>query len=302
MQNPEQTDVSPVARRRLTPRNRDAEFRPWRGAHELTKCFLYWIPVSAFPVPSEQRVWLSLFVDRWAELLSEEFGLRSEVFLQMKSLQRELKKPFLDTSLEFIPMMGLSRRPHEPLPRPVGMEEVEALQKGTKKFELNSYIADYCYWFLNKSRRKQVDLFFGHGGMTLVFLKADPKTQPPKVRIPPKIRDHPMAQELKIEQMIACAWSLLDDFPGKSKQLFGTELEDDLQKKGLPFILPLLESRHFLAEPAEEVERWFSLFDVYCNESPADKGVLLAFKKPWEEKLAGLLKQMRDEGLEYPEK
>jgi hypothetical protein len=235
-------------------------------------------------------------------VLREQFGLRSEVFVQMKSLQQELKKPFLDTSLEFIPTMGLSRRPNEPLPPQAGMKDVEALQKGTRKFEFNDYVPDYCYWFLNKARPRQVESFFGHGGMTLLFLKPDPKTEVPKIRIPPKIRDHPMAQELNIERMMACAWSLLDDFPGKSKKLFGAGLCDDAQNRAVPFILPLLESRHFFGESAESIERWFGLFDIYCSESPADKGILLAFKKPYEEALIGLLKQMKEERLQYRER
>jgi hypothetical protein len=56
----------------------------------------------------------------------------------------------------------------------------------------------------------------------------------------------------------------------------------------------------FLDQPEEEAGKWFELFDIYVNESPADRGILLASRFDWEDDLIALLQQMKDEGLEYP--
>ena len=59
--------------------------------------------------------------------------------------------------------------------------------------------------------------------------------------------------------------------------------------KGIPFVFPLFDSADFFSAPAESIENCFQLFEVYVRESPADKGVLLAFRTDMEEHLVGLL-------------
>jgi hypothetical protein len=62
----------------------------------------------------------------------------------------------------------------------------------------------------------------------------------------------------------------------------------------------MLRSEDFFKQPEDECKKWFELFDVYINESPADRGILLASKNDLDEDLIPLLKAMADEKLEYP--
>ena len=46
---------------RLTPIDRSDEILPWRRAEGMTRCFLAWMPVSAFPARESERRWLLRF-------------------------------------------------------------------------------------------------------------------------------------------------------------------------------------------------------------------------------------------------
>jgi hypothetical protein len=294
---------------RLTPIIRSEELRPWRRAHELTRCFLYWIPVSSFPIPGTQRSWLMEFLTRWT-LLMKDLGLRPEVFLQYKTVYPDLMKPLLNNMMDLIPIMGLGRKPGAPLPELPSEEEAK---KDTKKMfdallhekpvelpDAKKYMPDYACWFVDKSDKKQRELFLGYGGLSMAFLKPDPNTATPTLPFTPALRKKlPMVQEL--EKSFAQASALKDSFLAKSKEFFGGGLEQEPQLKGLPFILPLLDAADFFSQPAEVIEKCFQLFDAYVRESPADKGVLLAAKDDIEERLIDLLNGMREEKLVYPE-
>ncbi len=274
--------------------------RPWRRAKQMTQCSLYWAPVHSFPVSLEQRQWFLKFFDQLIALLGQE-GLGPEIFLQLKTIQPALNDAFHGSALDFLPIAGLGRRPAGALPAKLTEDDVKKMQAGKKKFEMDEYLGDYCYWFLNKAERKQRELFFGHGGMTMIFVKPDKKTQPPAFRIPTAISSHPFFQQVDLSRMMACSASMTDGFTAKSKELFGKGLESLPQYRGLLFILPLLASKDFFSEGAE-VPKWFELCDVYVNESPADNGILLAAKNDIEEQIVGIVKQMRDQGMEYPER
>jgi len=290
---------------RLTPLDRSSELLPWRRADELTRCFLYWLPVSSFPATVAERVWLLQFFDRLSGLLTGGMGLREEIFFQFKELY-ELRNPFVAHQQEFMPICGLSRRPGAPLPTPPSFEEIAAMGKGIlatwQAPDVKKFMPDYCYWFARKSAKKQRDLFLGHAALTITFLK--PSSTGGAPQLPPQIssflKNRPELKQLDVEGALASAGALRDGFLAKSKELFGTGLEDEPVYKGLLFILPLLTTADFFAQPAEEADKWFQLFDVYINESPADKGILLASKMDFEDRLIGLLNDMREEGLEYP--
>jgi hypothetical protein len=291
--------------RRLTPIDRQRELLPWRRAGDLTRCFLYWIPVNSFPAPVEQRAWLLHFFERLSCFLKDSEGLREEVFFQFKAFN-QLRNPFLNHQREFYPMIGLSRRPGAPGPKPASEEEISAMGremlKTMKPPDVTKYIADYCYWFVKKAARKQRELFLGHAALTMLFLKPDPKTA--SVRLPPQfqfLKERPDTKDFDLEGMIKTAVSLQDGFLSKSKQLFGAGLEDDPQFKGLLYVVPLLQTSDFFSQPEEEAKKWFELFDVYINESPPDKGILMAFKNDFEEQLVETLAKMKEEGLVYKE-
>jgi hypothetical protein len=291
---------------RLTPVDRSREILPWRRATELRRFAVYWLPVRGVPAPAEQRVWQQAFFDRLFALTAKKMGLRVEVFLQFKTAM-EVNDLFQKTAMEFNPLLGLSRRPGAKLPAMPTHEELhedpDACLRGEKKIDIRKYLADYCYWFVNKAEKKQREAFLGLGGLTMLLLKPDPKTTPPPLYFSPHVRQTNLAfQKMDVDAVVAGGFSMLDGFLEKSKQLFGQGLEDDAQFQGIQFILPLLGSADFFQQPEAESKKWFDLFEIYVNESPADKGVLLASKGDLDEDLIELLRQMRDDGLRYPER
>lgn len=303
--------VTENARQRMTPIDRSAELLPWRRAHELTRCFLYWLPVSTFPIGTRQRAWLMEFLGRWIALMKKR-GLRAELFLQYKTVHPDLVKPLLNNMMELLPIMGLGRKPGSMLPEFPSKDDVskstkemfETLKRGdpVELPDVKKHMPDYSYWFVDKSEKQQRELFFGHGGMTFTFLKPDPKTTLPPLMISEAQRKKlPVLQRINIDKLYAQGASLADGFLAKSKEFFSSGLEDEPQLKGIPFILPLLDSADYFSQPPEVVEKALELFEVYIRESPADKGLLLAFKENLEEELIALLKQMKEEKLVYGE-
>jgi hypothetical protein len=268
----------------------------------LTDCFLYWLPVKSFPAPAAQKQWLLVFLERFSEGIVKKLGLRSEVFLQMKTLYPHLMDPFTLYCQDAVPLVGLIRRPGAPMPKAPSPEELQDIIDGKKKYDFNEYMPDLAYWFVKKALQQQLQLFLGHGGMSIVSLPPDPQTVPPKLMISKKMRQHPVFQALDVDALHEQTFAMTDGFQEKSKQLFGAGLETHPTYKGLRFILPLLETKDFFQQPKQERAKWFEIFQIYFAESPADKGMLLALQSDVEEALIELLKQMRDEDLHYPER
>jgi len=291
-----------VARKaRLTPVDRGPELAPWRRANELTRCCLYWMPVSGFPIPLAQRAWLLQFLERLASTVSDKFGLRREIFLQYKTVT-DLVDAFLRTTREFQPLMGLSRRPGAALPKLPSGAELKEMVKSGKEFNFNEVTPDYCYWFLKKSGKKQLETFWGYGGISMIFTEPDPATVPPPLPFTAKFREKSTVfQKVDVDGVWESAFALNDGFQAKSKELFGAGLEQTPQYPGIPFILPLLQSSDFFSQPEQESGKWFQLFDLYLHETPEDAGILLASKTDLDETLIELLGKMREEGLVYPE-
>lgn len=297
---------------RLTPIDRSRELLPWRKANQLTRCRLYWLPVSAFPIPAHQRSWLMEFLDRWNALMTGKLGLRSEVFLQFKTVHPDLMQPLLDNMMELVPVMGLGIKPGAALPALPSQRDVEStlkkmfdtLQEGKalRIEDSRKYMPDYAYWFVDKSERKQRELFFGQGGISIGFLKPDPNTKPQPLPITPAQKQKmPFLQQFDLEKSWAQAHSLRDGFLAKSKEFFSAGLEKEPQLKGIPFIFPVFDSADFFSQPPEIIEKCFQLFEIYIRESPADKGILLAFTAELEESLIDLLEEMRSQKLQYSE-
>lgn len=287
--------------RRIEKIDRSEDLLPWRRAYQHTRCFLYWIPIASVPAPTRQRQWLLEFLERLSVSLSDRFGLRVETFLQFKTAMDQLDH-FQRLAPKFSPLLGLSRKPGESIPKLPTKDDMAPVVRGEKEFNLKDWIADYCYWFLYKKPREQWAEFLGFGGITLAFLKPDPKTTPPPLPFTEAFRKKmPVFQAMDVDGLVAGAFAMKDGFLAKSKELFGAGLEDDPQYPGIAFVLPLLDSGHFFSEPEEENEKWFQLFDVYLRESPIDKGIVLAFKANYEDLVVDLLKEMRREGLVYPE-
>jgi hypothetical protein len=182
------------------------------------------------------------------------------------------------------------------------MEDVKKLQSGEKQYSFADYMADYCYWFVRKQESKARGYFLGQGGMVVIHLKGDPGQKPPQVTIPSWLSQHPAFRKIPggadPNQMMRDSFSLLDPFLDKSKALFGKGLESDPQYEGLFFVIPLLTSQDFFNRPAEDVQQWFQLFDVYVAESPADQGIIIASIADVLPLIRGIVAEMRAEEQE----
>lgn len=286
---------------RLTPMDRSKDLYPLRRANETRSSFLYWIPVTAFPIPALQRDWLMTFLDALNALVTGRLGLRTEVFLQYKSVM-DLQRAFQRTAMEFGPIMGLSRRPGTTLESSPTMDDIAPVLEGRRKFDLKDWTPDYVYWFHNKSQRRQREEFFGYGGLTMISMKPDPKTVAPKLPFTDTFRKkHKIFQQVDVDSLVAGTFSLIDEFQAKSKELFASDLKQDPRYAGILFVLPILSAADFLERPLEECKDWFSLFDVYVRESPIDNGILLASKIDIEDQIIELLTEIRANGQPFPE-
>jgi hypothetical protein len=289
-----------TARARLEPHDKTALLRPFSRAKRLTDVVLYWLPVSGYPLPSRERLWLLAFFRQLKSVLTSR-QLRLETFLQFKMVYPDLQNLFLSKSQEYQPMTGLQLAPGARLPQAPDMKQIEDEIKKGGSVDVKQWMADYCYWFVAKKDEPQLQDFFGCGGMTLLFIKPDPATQPPNLKIPKIMRTHPAFKGPESESARAIAYSLQDRFLKQSKEVFGEAIRDDSAYKGIPFILPLLKSPDFFRATPEQRARWFEVFDVYCTESKEDKGILLALKDTaFDDPLIAILKQLADEGMKYP--
>lgn len=274
---------------------------PFHRATRTESCALYWIPVTDFPVTDPEREWLMMLVDELQQLAVSKYKLRQEAFLQVKLVtEGKLKDHLQRNQSQLMPLMGLSRRPGTSFPPIPTEEDLEPIMKGKKKFIFNEHIADYCFWLLNKRERWRRELFFGHGGLTLLFLPPDPKTTPPQLPITAAMREMSVFQNFNIEELVETAFALSDDFGPRSKQILGGGLEDNPQFAGLSFIVPLLSTRDFLQAQPEEIEEWFQLFDFYLNESVQDSGIVFASKQDLDEDIAAILLKMKEAGNPHP--
>jgi hypothetical protein len=297
----ESSSAVKAARARLEPHDKTALLRPFSRAKRLADVALYWLPVSAYPLPSRERLWVLTFLRQLKSVLTTQKQLRMESFLQFKTIYPDLQNLFLNKCQEYHPMIGLQLAPGAKLPPAPDAKQIEDEIKKGGSVDVKQWMADYCYWFVAKKDEPQLQDFFGCGGMTLLFLKPDSNTQPPNLKIPKIMRTHPAFKGPELESARAIAYSLQDKFLNQSKEVFGELIRDDCSYRGIPFILPLLKSPDFFRATPDQRARWFEVFDVYCTESKEDKGILLALKDAeFDDSLIDIVKQLKDQGMAYP--
>ncbi|HEX3437411.1 MAG TPA: hypothetical protein VHT24_11645 [Pseudacidobacterium sp.] len=294
--------IQPYASR-LSAIDKSKELLPFVRASTIEDISLYWIPVESYPLPARQRRWMLRFLPQLKDLLASKYELREECFLQFKTLYPDLLPRFTEKAREYMPMTGVSLTPGQTPPALPGFEEIkEQVEQSSKKgapLDVHRWMPDHTHWFLIKDSEAQREDFFGHGGMFMLYLKQDTKTQPPVLKLPKIATSHP-AFSPHLEKDLAAAYSLKDAFLAKSKALFGEPFRSDPSFDGLLFVLPLLNSASFMNATVEQRAVWFDVFDGYCIESKADRGVLLALKEPdFDDHLVALLQAMREAGDKY---
>ena len=292
------TNPPTSSRKRLI---KPADLSPWISAETLVDTFLHWLPVNGFPLLHEEREWFLDFMERFTALLESREGLRCETFLQTKTAGQEPSDVFRRYVVKNKTLQGLTRKPKEILPRFPSSGEMKRALSGSNPAKIEDWVPDFCYWFLGKQAAQHRDHFAGLGGMNTLYLAPDPATKPPALPFTPKFRAAmPVFKAFDVDSIMQGAYAMADSFMPKSKQVFARGLEDDAMYPGIAFVVPLLDSGHFFAATAEERSEWFTVFDVYLHESPADKGIVLAFQRNFEPHLQEVLEAMRAANRVYP--
>jgi hypothetical protein len=260
---------------------------------------VYWIGGFPYPMPFLVQRWFHTFLSLLKEEVSKR-DLRQENFVRFRSVAQEHTERFLETSLEYEPLAGFAIPPDGAKVKPPTAKDIEdAIKNGG--FKLADWIGDYTFWFLQKQDERQRQDFFGVGGMLLLWLKPDPNAAPPAMPFPAPAQAWLQENGHNLQGTLDGLYRLQDGFLAKSKKVFGATVAGDPAYDGLPFVLPLLQARHFLEASAETLESWFTVFDGYLIESREDAGVLLAFKdRDFDPVLQTVLEQMQRNNVDWP--
>jgi hypothetical protein len=288
------------ARWRLEP-HEERPLHPLSRSSRTTACALYWMPVYSDPIEWREKQWLMSFFDELHKVLVERHKLRQESFLQMKvaAALGPVKDLLHENQMKLIPIMGLGLKPGAKLPPIPTEEDLKPVMEGKQKFIFNDYVGDYSVWLMARDERWKRSLFLGSGGYTMLYLLPDPKTVPPPIPDHPGIRSMPFFAENDVDGMWEMTHLLADDFCPRSKKVFSKN-DQDTNFDGTTFIIPLLSAQDFLQAPPDEVEAWFTVFDVFVQESPKDNGLLIASKFDLDEELIQILKSLRDREIDHP--
>ncbi len=278
---------------------RPDDFAPWVRAVTVEDSHILWLPVTCYPMRHDEKFWILAFLRRFSTLLESKGKLRQEVFLQYATATADYVDPFRRYVQRCQILLGLSRSPGEDLTGIPEMEDVQRQIEAEKRFDLGRWTSDYSFWFQNKGAAEQEELFLGAGGLTSIYLAADPATAPPPLPFTPKLRAAmPVFKRFDVDATVAGTMALNDKFLLKSKEIFGDGIEFEMDSIG--FILPRFDSGHLIWASPEDRATWFQLFDVYFRESPKDKGVLLAFQKDMTGLLRETLADLQKERMVYP--
>jgi len=238
------------------------------------------------------------FIARFNKAVEKEFAIRAELFLQFKTII-EVERRFRKLATQIFPWPGLSRKPGDRPPPPPTKKQMEEIMEG-KPYDVRDFFPDRCYW-LRSDHGMLMNEFFGLGGTSMFYLPPDPKATPPKIPYLEELQTLPGLQLEKLEEMTRATTSLRESFLGESKKLFGGGLEDEPSWEGTSFVLPLLETKDFFSQPAEERQKWFQLFDIFWRESPVDRGLYIASKHPIESLISSVVESMVRAGRIHPD-
>jgi len=289
---------------RLSPISGKEPVEPFRPADSLTPCELYWLP-SSFPATDGQRRWTLRFLSLLTNRLAPDGEMVRELFIEKDALYPDRQDVFIQTALDFNPVIGFSRKPDAPLPSIPRTEDIEAIRRQEKPFTLKPFLRGICYWFLHKDPQRQLELFWGFGGMTMLLVKPDPAAKAPTIEIPPGILKHPAfksaLEQVDLKNMLNAASSVQSGFLKKSKEYFGRGWEQRVEYRGLLYVLPRWSSQDFFQLPEEEVKHLFEICELFVTESPVDRGVLVASAKPIRPLVHQVVTDLREAGVIFPD-
>lgn len=273
---------------------------PFLRADSLVGSSMFWLPVSNFPVRTQEKQWLLGFFALFTEGLKKTLEFRQENFLNFDYIYPHLQDLFLRHTLEFNPVTGMLVEPSKPPFRPPSEEELREIMESGDASKIRNAPKNIAYWLAKKKGLRQLEVFFGYGAMVCLWLPATDETRPPDFRLPKKALKNPAFAGLDLEAEIEFTYSLRDPFLRNSRQVFVPDLASDPQYGGMPFAVPLLTPQDIFYARGEQREAWLQLFGAYAAESRADQGIVLWGLKEIEPVILECLAILHGQDLKYP--
>lgn len=277
--------------------------RPWVKAESLTRCHLYWLPVSSFPSRTQERAWLRALLYALFEHLKAS-KLMPQCFMELREIHQHCQDLFIQKCLDLQPVYSFSRTLWSPMPGPPSQEETDAIRNQEKPFVLSNYTHGQTYWIPQADPKPFLEEFLGFGGVTILFPGPDPNTVAPPIKISPGVRNSPHFKEIFAmgdpQAELNKALLLRHKFLGHLKKVFGRGWESRVEYRGLLFVLPRLSSSDFFSMEPDVLEGLFEASPLYFAESPNDRGMLLASLESLDETIAALVATLEEQGLQFP--
>lgn len=268
--------------------------KPFVRAGQFTRCALYWLPL-AMPEPrGSQRLWYQGFIAELEKRLHEGKKLAPAAFLQFKELSDSRRDHLMRTCTKLMPVTGMSLVPGRPIPQLPSKDEMAA-QVEAGDLDMYKLMPGLCYWLLKgRDLKLRLPLYAG-GSITQFFL--EPGAAGPAMPIPESARK--MFPDLDLDAEVEATMKLGHPFQKRSRELFGAPYVNEVSYEGWSFIVPRLTTADFFGLPADDIKNLMSLSPVYLNESPADRGVILAAQEPLEPLLNEIAEALAAQGMNY---
>jgi len=224
-----------VAKREVLARLRPIEVpKPWEA---------YLIPVSAMPVPDDERDSLRGVLSKLTTRAMQEWKLVAEVGLQVNQVHLE-DGPDLLTKFgrEWIPQLGLGVWPDREPPKGWTQEDFSELGMGERVRTLMFQVIRVST--TPEARDKARDIMFGIGAV-----------------------------------MLALVPGTVDEYLDRARNYLLPPIKDS-SFTCFPFYVPLLEGKSLQDVHADTLTAWMCGASVYIRESAEDNGVLIVSREP----------------------
>ncbi|HLH05058.1 MAG TPA: hypothetical protein VKX25_19980 [Bryobacteraceae bacterium] len=202
------------------------------------------LPVSAFPVPTQELEILQHFVLGLYDYLRSHAALESAVFIQVEHLHRAGNaQRFSSNAAHWLPMLGLGVWPDREPPHSWTREELEELEEGQPPRTLMPQL--FQITTNGNSHRHAIETMLGTGTLLCAF------AQSPASRVTAAAGD-----------------------------LFLPQIRDP-EFRVFRYYFPLINSATLAAAAlrADGARDWFCETNVYLRESPEDGGLLIASRE-----------------------